>query len=61
MDRAATWLHFTLGGSSRRRCSSTITSMPRQARSIASVVPTGPPPTTSTRVRKRAVMAGISR
>src|ERR1700676_3736554 len=50
MERAATWLHLTFGGSPRRRSSSTVTSMPRRARSIASVNPTGPPPTIRTSV-----------
>src|SRR5262249_11423198 len=38
------------GGSPAERCSITVTSMPRQARSIARVRPTGPAPTTSTEV-----------
>src|ERR1700709_905839 len=48
MDRAPTWLHLTLGGSPGARLSSTWTEMPRQARSIARVNPTGPPPAIST-------------
>src|SRR5580704_16381903 len=48
MDRAPIWPHFTFGGSLGGRRSATTTSMPRQAKSIASVSPTGPPPTTST-------------
>src|SRR3954466_11934520 len=50
MVRAATWLHFGSGGAARARRSTTVTSMPRQARSIASVRPTGPAPAMSTRV-----------
>src|ERR1700730_6096790 len=48
MVRAATWLHFGSGGAARARVSTTVTSIPRQARSIASVSPTGPAPTIST-------------
>src|ERR1700761_1619778 len=48
MVRAATWLHFGSGGAARARVSATVTLMPRQARSIASVRPTGPAPTIST-------------
>src|SRR5665213_3067088 len=48
MVRAATWLHFGSGGAARARVSTIVTSMPRQARSIASVNPTGPAPTIST-------------
>ena len=39
MVRAATWLHFGSGGAARARVSATVTSMPRHARSIASVKP----------------------
>src|ERR1700685_3241685 len=48
MDRAPIWPHFTFGGSLAGRRSATTTSIPRQAKPIASVSPTGPPPTTST-------------
>src|SRR5450631_3982283 len=48
MVRALTWLHLTLGGSPGARVSSTTTWMPRQARSIATVNPTGPPPAINT-------------
>src|SRR5262249_8304881 len=48
IERADTWLHFTLGGSPRLRVSATSTSTPRRARSMASVRPTGPAPTMST-------------
>src|SRR5262249_35372797 len=50
MERAPICPHFTFGGSFGGRRSATMTSMPRQARSIASVSPTGPPPTASTLV-----------
>src|SRR5260370_4525541 len=50
MVRAATWLHFGSGGAARARVSTTVTSMPRHARSIASVSPTGPAPTIRTLV-----------
>src|SRR6478609_6259310 len=50
MVRAATWLHFGSGGAAGLRVSTTVTSMPRHARSIASVSPTGPAPTISTLV-----------
>ena len=50
MERAPIWPHFTFGGSSGGRRSATTTSIPRQARSMASVSPTGPPPTISTLV-----------
>jgi hypothetical protein len=43
-------LHLTLGNSPAWRISVTVTSMPREARSRASVSPTGPPPTISTLV-----------
>ncbi len=42
--RAATVLHFASAGSSSDRFSTTVTSTPREARSIASVSPTGPAP-----------------
>src|ERR1700749_56705 len=58
MVRAATWLHFGSGGAARARVSTTVTSMPRHARSIASVSPTGPAPTISTSL---SVIAGIYR
>src|SRR5262245_25620273 len=48
MVRAATWLHFGSGGSCGLRVSTTVTSTPRQARSMASVRPTGPAPTIKT-------------
>ena len=48
MVRAATWLHFGSGGAAGARVSTTVTSMPRHARSIASVSPTGPAPTIRT-------------
>src|SRR5438552_8017259 len=48
MVRAATWLHFGSGGAARARVSTTVTSTPRHARSIASVSPTGPAPTIRT-------------
>src|SRR3954453_20473761 len=50
MVRAATWLHFGSGDAAGARVSTTLTSMPRHARSIASVSPTGPAPTISTLV-----------
>ena len=50
MERAEMWLHLTLGSSLARRRSTTTTATPRLAKSIASVRPTGPPPTTTTRV-----------
>src|SRR3954447_13513281 len=50
MVRAATWLHFGSGGAAGARVSTTVTSMPRHARSIASVSPTGPAPTIRTLV-----------
>src|SRR5215475_3334344 len=53
MERAEIWPHLTLGGSLAGRLSATMTSMPRQARSRASVMPTGPPPTISTLVSAR--------
>ncbi len=40
--------HFTLGGSPAPRISATTTSMPRDARSMAAVNPTGPAPTMRT-------------
>src|SRR6266566_5602346 len=48
MERAEIELHLTLGGSPARRTSATVTSTPRQAKSMASVRPTGPAPTIST-------------
>src|SRR5471032_1792048 len=57
MVRAATWLHLGSGGAARGRVSTTVTSMPRHARSIASVSPTGPAPTISTSL---SVMAGMN-
>src|SRR5258707_1910793 len=48
MVRAATWLHFGSGGAAGARVSTTVTSIPRHARSIASVSPTGPAPTIRT-------------
>src|SRR4051794_39805603 len=48
IDRAETWLHLTFGGSPALRISANTTSMPREARSIAAVNPTGPAPTTRT-------------
>src|SRR5437868_7829239 len=48
MVRAATWLHFGSGGWPALRASTTETSTPRQARSMASVRPTGPAPTIRT-------------
>src|SRR5580693_7958258 len=56
--RAAMWLHFTLGGSSWARCSTTVTSMPRQARSMARVVPTGPAPMIRTEEEWRGISGG---
>ena len=53
--RAATWLHFTLGGAPAARASATITAIPRQARSIASDSPTGPAPTISTGAASRRI------
>src|SRR5215475_2072533 len=50
MERAPICPHFTFGGSLGGRRSATMTSMPRQAKSMASVSPTGPPPTISTLV-----------
>src|SRR5262245_53057146 len=50
MERAEIWPHRTLGGVLAGCLSATVTSMPRQARSRASVMPTGPPPTMSTLV-----------
>jgi hypothetical protein len=47
MVRAATVLHFALGGSPAERASSTTTSWPRLAASIAVQAPTGPAPTTA--------------
>jgi len=41
-------LHLTFGGSPALRISATTTSMPREAKSIAAVNPTGPAPTTRT-------------
>src|SRR5450755_2488499 len=58
MVRAATWLHFGSGAAARPRVSTTVTSIPRHARSIASVSPTGPAPTIST---SGSVIAGIDR
>src|SRR5262245_17811044 len=57
MVRAATWLHFGSGGSCGLRVSTTITSTPRQARSMASVSPTGPAPTINTWVSSLAVIS----
>src|SRR5450756_3062003 len=48
MVRAATWLHFGSGGAARARVSTTVTPIPRHARSIASLSPTGPAPTIRT-------------
>src|SRR5262249_6520740 len=48
MVRAATWLHFGSGGSPALRVSTTVTSTPRQATSMASTRPTGPAPTIRT-------------
>ena len=48
IERAEMWLHLTLGASAGWRSSATTTSTPREARSMARVSPTGPPPTTST-------------
>ena len=48
MLRAETWLHLGLGGSSRALASATMTEIPRQARSIARVMPTGPAPMITT-------------
>src|SRR5262245_19715404 len=50
IERADTWLHLTFGGSPARRVSAMVTSMPREARSMASVRPTGPAPTIKTGV-----------
>ena len=50
MDRAEIWLHRTLDAAPAGRRSATVTSMPRRARSRASVKPTGPAPVTSTSV-----------
>src|ERR1700730_18810296 len=58
MVRAATWLHFGSGGAARPRVSIMQTSIPRHARSIASVSPTGPAPTIST---SGSVISGIDR
>src|SRR3984893_10567858 len=58
MVRAATWLHFGSGGAARPRVSIMQTSIPRYARSIASVSPTGPAPTIST---SGSVISGIDR
>ena len=58
IERADTWLHLTLGGSPARLISVTITSMPREARSMASVKPTGPPPTISTLVSIAGIIVG---
>src|SRR5690348_13578533 len=59
IERAATWLHLTFGASSRARVSTTATSTPRPARSIASVRPTGPAPTTTTSA-SLVLMQGVS-
>ena len=45
--RAATVLHFALGGSPAARGSTTTTSWPRMAASMARQVPTGPAPATT--------------
>src|ERR1700744_3673408 len=57
MVRAETWLHFGSGAAAGARASATVTSTPRQARSIASVRPTGPAPTIST---LQSVTSGIA-
>src|SRR5579863_4345137 len=48
IERDETELHLTAGGSPAARASTTTTSTPRHARSIASVKPTGPAPITIT-------------
>ena len=50
MDRAEMWFVLIRGGSPAPRRSTTMTSMPRWARSKASVRPTGPAPTIKTSV-----------
>ncbi len=59
-DRAFVVLHRGFGGMSRRR-STTIDGTPSRARSIASVVPTGPAPTMRTAVSSASVMASPDR
>src|SRR5258708_39534626 len=58
MVRAATWLHLGSGGTARARVSTTVTSIPRHARSIASVRPTGPAPDINT---SDSVISGMNR
>src|SRR6266851_4129076 len=58
MVRAATWLHLGSGGTARARVSTTVTLIPRHARSIASVRPTGPAPDINT---SDSVISGMNR
>src|SRR5918996_247431 len=60
IERAATWLHLTLGGSPAWRSSRTVARTPRPARSSARVRPTGPPPTTATSVSMIVVISVLS-